>query len=108
MAEHSETLPVLPLTSGVMLPGMVTTIALESDEAKVAAEAAGSAGGRVLLVPHIEGRYGRVGVVGEILEAGQLPGGPARCPGRARYQAGPPGGNRSSCRPLAFSSVPSP
>ncbi len=76
MAARSETLPVLPLTSGVVFPGMATTIALESEDAKVAAEAAGSAGGRVLLVPHIEGRYGRVGVIGEILEAGQLPGGP--------------------------------
>ena len=34
------TLPVLPLTSGVVLPGMVLTIALETDEAKAAVEAA--------------------------------------------------------------------
>jgi ATP-dependent Lon protease len=69
------TLPLLPLTSGVVLPGMVFTMALESDEAKAAAEAAGTAGGRMLLVPHIDGRYASVGVVAEVLEQGELPGG---------------------------------
>jgi len=69
------TLPLLPLKSGVMLPGMVFTMALESDEAVAAAEAAASAGGRLLLVPHIEGRYASVGVVSEIAERAELPGG---------------------------------
>ena len=69
------TLPLLPLTSGVMLPGMVFTMALESEEARAAAGAAESAGGKLLLVPHIEGRYASVGVVSEISERGELPGG---------------------------------
>jgi ATP-dependent Lon protease len=69
------TLPLLPLKSGVMLPGMVFTMALESAEALAAADAAASAGGRLLLVPHIEGRYASVGVVSEITERGELPGG---------------------------------
>jgi len=69
------TLPLLPLKSGVVLPGMVFSLALETEEAKVAAEAAGSAGGRLLLVPHVEGRYAAVGVVATILEEGALPGG---------------------------------
>ncbi len=69
------TLPLLPLKSGVMLPGMVFTIALESAEALAAADAATSAGGRLLLVPHIEGRYASVGAVSEITERGELPGG---------------------------------
>jgi ATP-dependent Lon protease len=69
------TLPLLPLKSGVMLPGMVFTMALESAEALAAADAAASAGGRLLLVPHIEGRYSSVGVVSEITERGELPGG---------------------------------
>jgi len=73
--DQNLTLPLLPLTSGVVLPGMVFTMALESDEAKAAAEAAGTAGGRMLLVPHIEGRYASVGVVAEVLEQGELPGG---------------------------------
>ena len=36
MAEQLDTriLPLLPLTSGVVLPGMVVTIPLESPEAK--------------------------------------------------------------------------
>ncbi len=69
------TLPLLPLKSGVMLPGMVFTMALESPEALAAADAAASAGGRLLLVPHIDGRYASVGVVSEISERAELPGG---------------------------------
>jgi ATP-dependent Lon protease len=69
------TLPLLPLKSGVVLPGMVFTMALESDEARVAVEAAQSAGGRLILVPHIEGRYASVGVIAEVMEEGTLPGG---------------------------------
>ncbi len=75
MTSQSLTLPLLPLKSGVVLPGMVFTLALESDEAKAAAEAAGDAGGRILIVPHVDGRYGNVGVVAEVTEQGQLPGG---------------------------------
>jgi ATP-dependent Lon protease len=52
------------------------TIALETEEAQAAAEAAGSVGSRLVLVPHIEGRYASVGVVAEILELGRVPGGP--------------------------------
>jgi len=69
------TLPVLPLTSGVVLPGMVFTLALENEGAKAAVEAAGSAGGRLLLVPHIDGSYTTVGVIAEVVEQGELPGG---------------------------------
>ena len=44
MTAQNVTLPLLPLTSGVVLPGMVFTMALESDESRVAVEAARSAG----------------------------------------------------------------
>ncbi len=71
----TETLPLLPLTSGVVLPGMVFTMALETDEAKAALDAAGSVGGKLVLVPHIDGRYSTIGVVSEILEIGELAGG---------------------------------
>jgi ATP-dependent Lon protease len=54
---------------------MVFTMALESDEARAAVEAAQSAGGKLLLVPHIEGRYASVGVIAEVMEEGALPGG---------------------------------
>ncbi len=75
MTNENVTLPLLPLKSGVVLPGMVFTMALESDEARAAVEAARSAGGRLLLVPHIEGRFASVGVISEVMEEGDLPGG---------------------------------
>jgi ATP-dependent Lon protease len=56
---------------------MVFTMALESDEARSAAEAAGDTGGKVLMVPYVDGRYASVGVVAEVVEQGQLPGGVA-------------------------------
>jgi ATP-dependent Lon protease len=69
------TLPLLPLTSGVVLPGMAFTMALESAEARAAVGAARSADGRLLLVPHIDGRYANVGVIADVTEEGVLPGG---------------------------------
>jgi ATP-dependent Lon protease len=54
---------------------MVFTIGLETDEAKAAAEVVGTSGGTLLLVPHIDGRYGTVGVVAGVVERGELPGG---------------------------------
>jgi len=84
MAERLETegldtatLPVLPLTSGIVLPQMVVTLALETDEAKAAADAAADADGELLLVPRFPdgGRYGRVGTVATIENRGTLPGG---------------------------------
>ena len=75
MTNKNVTLPLLPLKSGVILPGMVFSMALESNEARVAVEAARSAGGHLLLVPHIEGRYANVGVIAEVMEEGSLPGG---------------------------------
>src|SRR5262245_7362462 len=77
MAElDTLTLPVLPLTNDVVLPGMVVTLALETDEARAAAEAAGKANDTVLLVPRrAEGGYARVGTVARIENQGNLPGG---------------------------------
>jgi ATP-dependent Lon protease len=70
------TLPVLPLTDDVVLPGMVVTLALETDEAKAAADAAAKAGNTLLLVPrHPDGRYARVGTMARIENRGNLPGG---------------------------------
>jgi ATP-dependent Lon protease len=75
MTTEHVTLPLLPLTSGVVLPGMVFTMALESDEARAAVEAAQSSGGQLLLVPHIDGTYADVGVIAQVMEEGELPGG---------------------------------
>ena len=68
------TLPVLPLTQGVVLPGMVITLALETDEAKAAVAAAGD-DGRLLLVPRIDGRHATVGTVVSVESSGALPSG---------------------------------
>ncbi|MEA2346000.1 MAG: ATP-dependent Lon protease, partial [Thermoanaerobaculia bacterium] len=88
------TLPVLPLASGVVLPQMVVTLALETDEARAAADAAAEGESELLLVPRFPdgGRYGRVGTVAKIENKGTLPGGtPAlvvRAIGRAHVGAG--------------------
>src|SRR3954454_9390643 len=64
-------LPVLPLTAGVVAPGMVVTIVVDSPEAKSAAAAATEhAGRRVLLVPHVDGRYATVGTIAAVEDAG--------------------------------------
>src|SRR6266508_3065197 len=88
----TETLPLLPLTSGVVLPGMVVTATLETPESRAAASAADDAGGQLLLVPKVDGRYARVGTVGKIENAGELPNGQlavvVRGLGRARIGAG--------------------
>ena len=69
-------LPLLPLTTGVVLPGMVVTLTIESDEARAAAEAAATTDDRqILLVPKVEGRYARVGTVAKIEDLGQTRGG---------------------------------
>jgi ATP-dependent Lon protease len=64
------TLPILPLTTGVVLPGMVVTLTLETPEAQAAADAATD--GEVLLVPRIDGRYAGMGVVARIEDSGEL------------------------------------
>jgi ATP-dependent Lon protease len=71
VADLHEALPLLPLTTGVMLPGMTSSIALETDESRAAIDAARSIGGRLLLIPRIEGRYASVGVLGELVELGE-------------------------------------
>ncbi len=68
-------MPVLPLPHGVVLPGQVVTISLESSEAQVAVEGALAHERRVLLVPRPDGRYSSVGVVGRIENSGELPNG---------------------------------
>src|SRR2546427_1392525 len=78
MPEQLDTkiLPLLPLTTGVVLPGMVVTVTLETDEARAAVKAARDAENTLLLVPRSEeGRYARVGTVARIEEMGRTPGG---------------------------------
>ncbi|MGH9118895.1 MAG: endopeptidase La, partial [Acidimicrobiales bacterium] len=69
---NSLTLPVLPLSTGVVLPSMVVTIAIETDEAQAAADAATATDNRLLLVPRVDGRFARVGTVVKVEDAGEL------------------------------------
>ena len=93
-------LPLLPLSTGVVLPQMVVPLGLESDEAKAAADAALGGDGLLVLVPRIETDdgptvYAKVGTVAKIEEAGRLPGGGrgvlVRGLHRAQVGAGVPG-----------------
>ena len=83
------TLPLLPLNSGVVLPGMVVTLALETPEARAAVDSRGS-DDLVVLVPRLTdegpgpvaaggsgapGRYARIGTVARVENIGDLPGG---------------------------------
>jgi ATP-dependent Lon protease len=71
----TATYPVLPLTAGVVGPGMVVTLALETTEARVAADEATEHTGRLLLVPRVDDRFATVGTLAKIEDVGDLPGG---------------------------------
>jgi ATP-dependent Lon protease len=68
----TQILPLLPLTTGVVLPGMVVTLTLESDDARRAVAAAESTDGDLLLVPRIGQRFARVGTVAKVEDVGTL------------------------------------
>jgi ATP-dependent Lon protease len=69
------TLPLLPLTAGVVLPQMVVTLAVESPEARDAAEGALASDRRLLLVPRVGTGFAGVGTIARIENEGDLPGG---------------------------------
>ena len=76
----TRVLPVLPLTTGVVLPQMVVTLALETAEARAAwaaASGAAASGGaaELVLLPIVNGRYARVGTIATVETAGELRGG---------------------------------
>jgi ATP-dependent Lon protease len=73
---ETHVLPLLPLTTGVVLPGMVVTLTLESEEAQRAVAAASeSTDSELLLVPRIGARYARVGTVARVEDVGRLQNG---------------------------------
>jgi len=74
-ADERLTLPMLALSTGVVLPQMVVTLALETDEARAAGDAATAGEGLLLLVPKVDGRYARVGTVARVESTGELPNG---------------------------------
>src|SRR5262245_18361308 len=69
------TLPLLPLTNGVVLPQMVVTLAIESPEARDAAAGALAADRRVLLVLRLGSGYTRIGTIARVENEGELTGG---------------------------------
>jgi ATP-dependent Lon protease len=77
MAEKLDTqvLPLLPLTSGVVLPGMVVTLMLETPEAKAAVAAAQGQNGELVLVPRLDNRYARLGTIAKLEDVGRLQNG---------------------------------
>ena len=68
-------LPLLALPSGVVLPQMVVTLALESAEARAAADGARAGDGRVLLVPRTGAGWTRIGTVARVEHEGEMPDG---------------------------------
>ncbi len=105
------TLPVLPLPGAVVLPGMVLTLSLESEEANRAFEAAKVADGRVILLPQVGSRYARVGTVAAVDELARTPGGgravAVRAEARVAVQRGvpAPGGAGASTTWLEVSEI---
>ena len=99
MADLSTvTLPVLPLRNGVVFPHMVVTVTIESDEAHRAIAAAESTGGKLLLVPQLDGEYAAIGTIADIQEvSADDPSAPATAliagVSRARIGSGQPTSN---------------
>ncbi|RKR92311.1 ATP-dependent Lon protease [Micromonospora pisi] len=89
------TLPVLPLTDAVLLPGMVIPVTLDPSTQAAVDAARASGDKKVLAVPRVDGEYGSMGVIALIEKVGRLPSGePAavvRGTTRARIGSGVPG-----------------
>jgi ATP-dependent Lon protease len=71
----TQILPLLPLTTGVVLPGMVITLTVESDDARRAITAADATRGEILLVPKVGERFAQVGTVAKVEDVGRLQNG---------------------------------
>ena len=86
------TLPVVSLPSGIVFPGAIVTLALDTDEARSAVESGSRADGQVLLVPNLDGRHATVGTIAKVENVGELPNGQhaaiLRGLGRGRIGAG--------------------
>jgi ATP-dependent Lon protease len=89
------TLPVLPLTDQVLLPGMVVPVTLDGDTQSAVDVARASADNTLLAVPRLDGEYGTVGTIAKIEQVGRLSSGEAaaviRGVSRARIGSGVPG-----------------
>ena len=84
----TTSLPVLPLRSGIVFPHMVITVSIESEGATKALASAESTGGRLVLIPVVDGEYGSVGTIAEIQEVSDGGGTSAIISGLARARIG--------------------
>ncbi|MBI4259278.1 MAG: LON peptidase substrate-binding domain-containing protein, partial [Actinobacteria bacterium] len=91
----TRALPMLPLATGVVLPGMVVTLTLESEESRRAVRAAREADGTLLLVPRVGDSYSLIGTIAKVEDVGRLGSGVEalviRGLHRARIGTGVPG-----------------
>ncbi|MDQ6613268.1 MAG: endopeptidase La [Actinomycetota bacterium] len=82
----TSTLPLVPLNAGVVLPGMIVTLALETPEAQAGVDAATGSNKLVVLVPRLTDgsastvgdshtTYARVGTVARVENEVEMPGG---------------------------------
>jgi ATP-dependent Lon protease len=83
----SELLPVLPMDDVVVLPHMTVTLAVEGDSQKAAIEAARQGNRLILLVPRIDGQFGKIGTVARLGDSAQLPTGAEAFMIRGEYRA---------------------
>jgi ATP-dependent Lon protease len=98
MTTDTKTLPVISLTDGVVLPGMVLPVMLDNAETRAAVDAVQSQDdgpAELLLVPRLDGGYAPVGAIATLEQVGRLPDGqPAavvRATGRAKIIGGTTG-----------------
>jgi len=86
-------LPVLPLRNGIVFPHMVISVGIESDDARRAVAAAEGTGGRLVLIPVVDGEFAAVGTIADIQEVTDRGSTTALISGvsRARIGAGRPG-----------------
>ncbi|MEP6697357.1 MAG: endopeptidase La [Pseudonocardiales bacterium] len=95
MTTDLKKLPVVPVTDGVVLPGMVVPLMLDDPQTRVAVEAAQAQGAdptELLLVPRLDGVHAPVGAIAVLEQVGRLPAGQAaavvRATARARISGG--------------------
>src|SRR6266849_3262558 len=64
--------PLLPMTNGVVLPGMVVSVKLETSTARSAIAAARAADSTLLLVPTVDGQPTAIGTLATVEETARL------------------------------------
>ena len=63
------TLPVLPLTDAVLLPGMTIPVTLDNNTQAAVDAARADGDNRVLAVPRVDGEYGSIRPASEVTSA---------------------------------------